>query len=222
MHSRIAAGKLTDIAFDDERKRIVVSAKIVDDDEWAKVTEGVYTGFSHRYVRRWADPDTSLTRYTAEPSEISLVDLPCLPDATFEVVKDGASEMRKFQTSALALAEIAREKMRAEVKAKVEAQCAETDALFGKVFSALEALRKNLMPTREERLAIEKCGRLADDMPIPAKAALRAGPEPGISTDQAFAALAAMSSEDRALALTKLSLRNPGVMIKNLPKGDEE
>ena len=98
MHGRIAAGKLTGIEFDDEAKRVVVSAKIVDDDEWRKVTEGVYTGFSQggRYVQRWPDPDSGLVRYTAEPHEISLVDLPCLPDATFEVVKDGAVEKRAF------------------------------------------------------------------------------------------------------------------------------
>ena len=85
MHSRIAAGKLTDIAFDDEGKRILVAAKIVDDDEWQKVVEGVYTGFSQggRYVKRWSDPETGMTRYTAEPSEISMVDVPCLPGATF-------------------------------------------------------------------------------------------------------------------------------------------
>ena len=98
MHGRIAAGKLTDISFDDEGKRILVAAKIVDDDEWRKVSEGVYTGFSQggRYVKRWTDPENGLTRYTAEPSEISLVDLPCLPDATFEVVKDGIVEKRAF------------------------------------------------------------------------------------------------------------------------------
>jgi hypothetical protein len=98
MHGKVAAGKLTDIAFDDEGKRVVVAAKIVDDDEWRKVTEGVYTGFSQggRYVKRWPDEETGLTRYTAEPQEISLVDLPCLPDATFEVVKDGVVEKRAF------------------------------------------------------------------------------------------------------------------------------
>jgi hypothetical protein len=102
MHGRVAAGKLTDIAFDDEGKRILVAAKIVDDDEWLKVTEGVYTGFSQggRYVKRWPDPETGLTRFTAEPTEISLVDLPCLPDATFEVVKDGVVEKRAFARSA--------------------------------------------------------------------------------------------------------------------------
>ena len=98
MHGRVAAGKLTGIAFNDDAKRIIVAAKIVDDDEWLKVCEGVYTGFSQggRYVKRWPDPNSSLTRYTAEPQEISLVDLPCLPDATFEVVKDGVVEKRAF------------------------------------------------------------------------------------------------------------------------------
>ena len=94
MHAAVAAGKLTDIAFDDDAKRITVVAKIVDDDEWRKVQEGVYTGFSQggRYVKRWADADSGLTRYTADPHEISLVDLPCVPDATFDVVKDGVVE----------------------------------------------------------------------------------------------------------------------------------
>jgi hypothetical protein len=98
MHTPIAAGKLTDIAFDDDAKRITVVAKIVDDDQWRKVQEGVYTGFSQggRYVRRWADGDSGLIRYTADPHEISLVDLPCVPDATFDVVKDGMVEKRSF------------------------------------------------------------------------------------------------------------------------------
>jgi transposase-like protein len=102
MHTPIAAGKLTDIAFDDNAKRITVVAKIVDDDEWRKVQEGVYTGFSQggRYVKRWADPDSGLTRYTADPHEISLVDLPCVPDATFDVVKDGMVEKRSFASHA--------------------------------------------------------------------------------------------------------------------------
>ena len=108
MHQRIAAGKLTDIAFDDGAKRILVAAKIVDDEEWRKVVEGVYTGFSQggRYVARWTDEPTGLTRYTAEPSEISLVDVPCLPGATFQVVKDGIVEERAFATLGFELAPV--------------------------------------------------------------------------------------------------------------------
>jgi hypothetical protein len=100
MHGAVAAGKIASIAFNDEEKRIEIAAKIIDDDEWRKVEEGVYTGFSQggAYVKRWPDPENcDLIRYTARPSEISLVDLPCLPEASFELIKaDGASETRAF------------------------------------------------------------------------------------------------------------------------------
>ncbi len=101
MHSHVAAGKLVEIAFNDEAKRIEICGKVIDDAEWQKVEEGVYTGFSQggRYLKRWSDPDDArLTRYTAEPLEVSLVDHPCLPDATFSVIKaDGSTELRKFK-----------------------------------------------------------------------------------------------------------------------------
>src|SRR5271165_3302127 len=42
-------------------------------------------------------PADGPTRYTADPSEISLVDLPCLPQASFEMIKaDGTRELRLF------------------------------------------------------------------------------------------------------------------------------
>jgi hypothetical protein len=104
MHANVAAGKLVEIAFNDEAKRIEICGKVVDDDEWQKVEEGVYTGFSQggRYLKRWPDPDEpSLMRYTAEPLEVSLVDHPCLPEATFAVIKaDGSTELRKFKANA--------------------------------------------------------------------------------------------------------------------------
>jgi hypothetical protein len=97
MHGKVAAGKLIDIGFNDDAKQIEVAAKVVDDDEWKKVEEGVYTGFSHggRYVKKWTGTDGA-KRYTAEPSELSLVDYPCVPEAVFEVIKADGSEMRKF------------------------------------------------------------------------------------------------------------------------------
>jgi hypothetical protein len=96
-HSKIAAGKLTGITFDDAGKRVLVIAKIVDDQEWEKVEAGVYTGFSigGSYVKRW--PDGGTIRYTAKPSEVSIVDNPCNADATFTLVKaNGAFEYRSF------------------------------------------------------------------------------------------------------------------------------
>lgn len=101
MHAAVAAGKLTAIDFNDADRAIDVCAKIVDDAEWAKVAEGVYTGFSigGSYERRWADEaDPTKKRFTARPSEISIVDNPCVPTATFQMVKaDGVVEEHPFK-----------------------------------------------------------------------------------------------------------------------------
>ena len=101
MHGLVAAGQLNQITFHDDTKQVEATAQIVDDNEWKKVEAGTYTGFSvgGKYVRKWNDHGT--TRYTARPSEVSLVDSPCIPDATFELVKaDGASELVKFSAPA--------------------------------------------------------------------------------------------------------------------------
>ncbi len=95
-----AVGKLVHFETRDNDKAIYVGARIVDEDAWQKVLEGVYSGFSvgGRYGKRWQDG--LLKRYEAIPTELSLVDVPCIPGATFEVVKaDGGSEMRKFASS---------------------------------------------------------------------------------------------------------------------------
>jgi predicted nucleic acid-binding Zn-ribbon protein len=101
MHGLVAAGQLNQITFHDDAKQVEATAEIVDDNEWKKVEAGTYTGFSvgGKYVRKWND--NGVTRYTARPSEVSLVDAPCIPDATFELVKaDGSMELRKFAAPA--------------------------------------------------------------------------------------------------------------------------
>jgi hypothetical protein len=100
MHGNVAAGKLVGLSFDDVAKSIELCAHIVDDGEWEKVEQGVYTGFSPggRYLKRW--PDGGRTRYTARPSEISIVDLPCIPSAGFTLVKaDGIEESVPFRVT---------------------------------------------------------------------------------------------------------------------------
>lgn len=89
MHGDVSAGKIVrPIDFDDESKTVNVCIKVVDDDEWRKVLEGVYTGlsFGGQYVRRWEDG--AAMRYTLKPQELSLADRPCVPSASIvEVVK---------------------------------------------------------------------------------------------------------------------------------------
>jgi hypothetical protein len=99
MHQPIAAGKLISLQPDDAAKGIFIGTKVVDDNEWRKVMAGVYTGFSvgGHYLRKWQDFSLGKTRYTAEPVEISLVDAPCIPSATYQMIKaDGLTEIRPF------------------------------------------------------------------------------------------------------------------------------
>lgn len=100
MHGKVAAGKLSQIDFDDSAKAIKVAGFAVDANEKQKLCSGVYSGLSigGQYGEKWDDPVIKgATRYEAIPSEISLVDYPCNPEASFTVVKsDGAEELRKF------------------------------------------------------------------------------------------------------------------------------
>jgi hypothetical protein len=99
MHQPIAAGKLIDFRTDDKNRGVYAGARIVDDNEWKKVLEGVYTGYSvgGSYVRRWPDmSQPGLVRYTAKPNEISIVDAPCVKSATFDVIKGEGLPMAKM------------------------------------------------------------------------------------------------------------------------------
>jgi hypothetical protein len=101
MHNKIAAGKFTSMEYNDDDKRIFVTAKVVDLDEWEKVREGVYTGFSigAKYIRKWRDG--KYTRWTGDPYEGSLVDNPAIPDCTFvHRMADGTEQVCKFAAPA--------------------------------------------------------------------------------------------------------------------------
>lgn len=104
MHGLTVAGKVTDLEFNDEDKTIEVCTKVVDDSEWEKVKEGCYTGFSvgGKYGKKWKETvdGQTITKYEAIPNEVSLVDNPCVPSATFSLVKaDGAEEQVMFKAA---------------------------------------------------------------------------------------------------------------------------
>lgn len=101
MHQPVAAGKVTGLEFNDAEKAIDISTYCADDNSWNKILKGVLTGFSvgGDYVKRWPDYNNpSLMRYTANPAEVSYVDSPAVPTATFTMIKaDGTQELRKAQ-----------------------------------------------------------------------------------------------------------------------------
>ena len=100
MHGKVAAGKLIAINFNDADKQIEIGAKIIDPVEVKKVRSGTYRAFSigGSYLDRWPDlEEKGITRYEAEPHEISVVDRGAMINSNFTAIKaDGTSELRKF------------------------------------------------------------------------------------------------------------------------------
>lgn len=101
MHGLSAAGKCIGHDFRDSDKEIFMGFEVVDDVAWKKVEKQVYTGFSQGGSLVGPPVEDPVykgcMRYVAKPSEISLVDNPCLKDAHFTYVKtDGTVEIRKF------------------------------------------------------------------------------------------------------------------------------
>lgn len=142
MHNKVAAGKVIDIEFHDDAKAIDIVGKIVDDDSWNKVLEGVFSGFSigGRYHKKWQVPQDdgkSVTKYTAIPSEISLVDVPCVPGANFFEVRkaDGSTAQVEF-----APAKDTEEKLlKVSLNGKeIEATIAEETAAVGKHITVID------------------------------------------------------------------------------------
>lgn len=103
MHNpKIVAGKVVEMSFNDQDKAIDIVAKIVDDNEWKKVVEGVYTGFSvgGSYSKKWQDGE--LTRYTPKVSEVSLVDRPCIPTCTIIELHKADGSVQEIMIDAMA------------------------------------------------------------------------------------------------------------------------
>ena len=98
--SKKAVGKIVEpLSFSDSDKAIDIHVKVVDENTWRKVSESVLTAFSigGAYEKTWTDEEGNF-RYTARPTEISLVDEPCCNAAVIQFVKaDGTIEEKPLK-----------------------------------------------------------------------------------------------------------------------------
>jgi len=92
MHQWSAVGKAIQASVDNTKKGLYLVAKVVDEQAWKKVKEGVYNGFSigGKVVKKVGNNIEDLVL-----NEISLVDRPANPSATFSLVK---IDMKKKST----------------------------------------------------------------------------------------------------------------------------
>lgn len=104
MHQKIAAGKLIAVQPDDVARGIYVGARVVDDAEWKKVKENVYTGFSHgvtlleapKLERREGKAVEVFRKFRVE--ELSLADKPSNGGAVFTMVRRAADGTHQVLT----------------------------------------------------------------------------------------------------------------------------
>lgn len=82
MHQPSAVGKCKEYEFDD--KGVMIGVKVVDDNAWQKVVEGVYSGFS---IGGKALNKSDGVIHQLRLTEISLVDRPANPEAMITVFK---------------------------------------------------------------------------------------------------------------------------------------
>lgn len=99
MHANKAAGVADEITLDDEKRELSIGVKVVDDGAWKKVVENVYKGFSiggkalDSILEKAKEGEQQLRRITRyRLNEISLVDRPANPAATFSLVKRADDE----------------------------------------------------------------------------------------------------------------------------------
>jgi phage head maturation protease len=164
MHGNSAAGIVKEHAFDD--KGVFIGAKIVDDQAWAKVVEGVYKGFSIG-GKKLKDGFDAMTKTITKMklTEISLVDRPANPEALIHVFKfDGDVDAEAHIDDAdftlakmLASPEFHAALAGAVAKAtQVQNQAPEPQGDIEKMADELNSLRKSYADISAEYAALQK------------------------------------------------------------------
>ena len=229
MHRNSAVGIAKEAELDD--KGLYLGAKIVDDDAWAKVVEGVYKGFSIGGRVTARDPADRAVITGVSLTEISIVDRPANPDAVFDCWKaqrdisagdDDAGAAADSLAAAMQHLQRAHDLLCRAVGLQPAdlirgAQCHDT-ALAPKT-AAGDDLAKSLAGELAPRLdALAKRVEAIAQTPLPpltiarSPAALSKRDDSGggfVAADDIVAALARMSDDDRTLALIKAAHANP-------------
>jgi hypothetical protein len=204
MHQLSAVGKTIEATMQDGG--LYVTAKIVDDDAWEKVVQGVYLGLSVGGKILARDPDDKKTITKIRLDEISLVDRPSNPLSKIDLWRAaGATDPVARAEAALAKADAAIQQL---------GQPNSSDALL-KIFNEQAAKIDRLQKRVDELLA----------EPAPPKTAgaygfIAVSKEDDVAgagfqkkearADDLVAALGALSEEDRAMLLIKAAHRLPG------------
>ncbi|HXA46050.1 MAG TPA: XkdF-like putative serine protease domain-containing protein [Burkholderiaceae bacterium] len=160
MHGNSAAGIVKEHAFDD--KGVFIGAKIVDDQAWAKVVEGVYKGFSIG-GKKLKDGFDAVTKTITKMklTEISLVDRPANPEALIHVFKfDGdvdGDDADSVLTKMLASPEFHAALAGAVAKVtQVQGSVPDQQSDIEKMVDELNSLRKSYADISAEYAALQK------------------------------------------------------------------
>jgi HK97 family phage prohead protease len=202
MHQPSAVGVARAAELDD--KGLHLAARIVDDEAWHKVVEGVYKGFSIGGRVTARDPDAKHVITGVDLLEISLVDRPANPEAVIELFKAGARHNRE---------DLARVQHLHDVAVELGADCAGEP----RKYAHGDELAK-LMPLADQVAGLTKRLEALESQPLPPRALAKAvavskeqdgGGGTGDTIEDFIVRLQSLPAERRALELTKLALRFP-------------
>src|SRR5487761_236620 len=184
MHQLSAVGVAE--AADLDAKGLRIAAKVVDDDAWEKVKQGVYKGFSIGGRVTSRDPADRRVITGLELTEISLVDRPANPEAVidvykvFELAKEGrrnrAADQKRIQhvhdTAAARGGDLAKHTSLAERLDTLARQVAAQGALLDKL-AAEPAPAKYTAAARVVDKSEDGVAKRGDDEPKTALNAIR-------------------------------------------------
>jgi HK97 family phage prohead protease len=208
MHQPSAVGVAHQAALDD--KGLHLAAKIVDDEAWHKVVEGVYKGFSIGGRVTARDPEAKHVITGVDLLEISLVDRPANPEAVIELFK--ATDVEKIGARH-SRDDLTRVQRLHDVAVELGADCPGEPAKHARA----DELAK-LLPLGDQLAQLAKRIEALEAQPMPPRAMAKAiavskeqdgGAGGGETIEDFVARLQGLPADRSALELTKLALRFP-------------